>query len=159
MLHRSLQKIHSGKSCDLFFRSQKHDHCCTAADHDRIYKNSKCLNQPCLNRLITFRCCCRAGCRSGACFIRKKSSLNSIHQYRTKASCCRLAKSKGLLENSSKNSRKSSKIHYDDQYRNCKIAHRHHRHDHIQNLHRCILSKYDHRSNRNKYNGCTDWRD
>ena len=90
MFHCRLQKIHSGKSCDFFFRCEEHDHCSTAADHDRIYKNTKCLYKSCLNRLITFCRCCRTRCRAGTCLVGKQTSLDSIHQYCAETAGCRL---------------------------------------------------------------------
>ena len=151
MFHCRLQKIHSGKSCDFFFRCEEHDHCSTAADHDRIYKNTKCLYKSCLNRLITFCRCCRTRSRSGTCFIRKQSTFDSIHKDCANTTRCCLSKSKRFLEDPCKNPRQTSDIHHNDQNRDCKITYRHNRHYHIQDLNCRIFTKHDHSSHSNKY--------
>ena len=158
MFHRRLQKIHSGKSCNFFFRGKKHDHCSTAADYDRIDKYSKCLYQSCFDRLITFCRSCRTRSRTRACLIGKKSSFDSIHQYRPETTGCHLSKSKCFLKDSCKNARNTADIHHNDQNRDCKINNCHYRHDHIQDLDRRILTKYDHCCNCNKHNRRIDWR-
>ena len=152
MFHRRLQEIHSGKPCNSFFRSKEHDHSCTAADHDRIYKNPQCLYQSRLDRLVTFCCCRCTRCRPGTRLIGKQASLDPIHQYCTKTACCRLSKTEGFFEYPCKHTGKTSYVHHNDQDRDRKIAYRHHRNDHIQDLDCCIFAKHDHCRNCHKHN-------
>ena len=64
------------------------------------------------------------------------------------AGCC-LSESKCFLKNSCKNTRQTSKIHHNDQNRDCKIAYRHDRHYHIQDLNCRIFTKHYHSSHSN----------
>ena len=151
MFHSCLQKIHSGKSGNFLFRCKQHDKCRAAADHDRIDKYPEGLYQSGFDRLITFCCCRRTWSRSGTCFIGKQSAFDSIHKYSTKSAGCCLSKSKRFLEDPCKNPRQTSDIHHNDQNRDCKIAYRHDRYYHIQDLNCRIFTKHNHSSHSNKY--------
>ena len=78
---------------------------------------------------------CCGGCtrgRAGACFIREKSSLCSVHDHSTNPSCRCLAKAKGFCKDPLKNSRKSLQICQNNKERDQKVTYRHDRHHNVQ---------------------------
>ncbi len=143
IFHRCLQKIHSGKSLQLFFRCKKHDHCCTAADHDRIDKYPKCLYQSGFDRLSHSAAAAAQGAEPDPASFEKSPLLIPFISTAPNppAATCGI---RMLPERSFQKLRKTSDIPHNDQNRDCKIAYRHNRHYKIQYFHSCILTQYDH---------------
>ena len=153
IMHGSLKKFHSGKPLYQIFRGQKHDHSCTAADHDRIHKYTQGLDKSGFYRTVTFCCRCCTGSGAASRLIGKKASFYSVHQHDAKSAGNSLTKSESFFKNPFKYSRHTSKICKYNKQRDHKIKHCHHRHQKIQNFNRCILPKHDHSCDHYQHDG------
>ena len=143
ILHGGLQKIHAGKTINQILWCKQHNHCGAAADDDCVNKNAERLYKACFGRAVTF--CGGSGAWSGAGtgFIRKQTTLYTVHQNSTKTAGCHLTKSEGFLKNACKHRRNLTEVDCDDKQCDKEIADCHDRNYKIQHLYGCIFPQYD----------------